>query len=105
MAANDPNYIEVEVAFATPQSQSLCRLSLDAGATVDDAIHAAQLQASFPEYRIADLATGIWGKLAAREQRLKSGDRVEVYRELERDPMEARRIRALGSVPGPSGSR
>jgi putative ubiquitin-RnfH superfamily antitoxin RatB of RatAB toxin-antitoxin module len=51
------------------------------------------------------MAVGIWGKRVTHEQRLRHGDRVEIYRELVRDPMEARRLRALGSLPAPSGSR
>jgi hypothetical protein len=54
---------------------------------------------------LPDMAVGIWGRRVTREQRLNCGDRVEVYRELVRDPMEARRLRALDSIPGPSGSR
>jgi putative ubiquitin-RnfH superfamily antitoxin RatB of RatAB toxin-antitoxin module len=97
--------IEIEIAFANRETQVLLALSVDAAATVADAIEAANLEAIFPQVRFADLATGIWGHRVARDQRLKNGDRVEIYRELERDPMQARRLRALGSVPDPSESR
>lgn len=104
---NDKNAaeIEIEVAFATPETQFLASLSLAAGATLADAIKASALEATFPQYCFDAFATGIWGHEAAREQTLKDGDRVEVYRALECDPMEARRLRALGSVPGRGESR
>ena len=97
--------IDIELAFASPEKQLLIALSLPDDATVADAIRMAKLGAAFPEFRFADMAVGIWGRRVAREQRLQQGDRVELYRELVRDPMEARRLRALGSAPGPSGSR
>ena len=97
--------IEVEVAFVAPESQFLIALSLAAGATVADALKASSLQVTFPQYCFETLATGIWGRRAEREQALKDGDRVEVYRALERDPMDARRLRASGSVPGRGESR
>lgn len=105
MPAKDPTRIDIEVAFATPETQVLQRLSLPAGATLGDALLAAKIETSFPQYDFGELATGIWGRLATREQRLQDGDRVEIYRALEVDPMEARRIRARDSTPDPSGSR
>lgn len=97
--------IDIELAFASPEKQVLLALQLVEGATVDDAIRKADLGATFPQYRFGEMAVGIWGKRVTREQRLNRGDRVEVYRELVRDPMEARRLRVLDSIPGPSGSR
>jgi len=97
--------IDIEVAFASPNAQVLIPLVLADGATVEDAIRAAQLDAAFPQYDFSKLAVGIWGKLVPREQRLSRGDRVEIYRELVRNPMEARRLRALGLTPGPCESR
>ena len=86
--------IDVELVFVTPDSEVLRTLQLEAGATVADAIAAGALHAMFSDYDFDLMATGIWGRRVEREQELKSGDRVEIYRELERDPMEARRLRA-----------
>lgn len=90
--------ITVELAFVSPQAESLLALQLESSATVADAITAAtaQLQHAHPGCNFEAMATGIWGQKVARDQRLKEGDRVEIYRELERDPMESRRLRALG---------
>lgn len=90
--------ITVELVFVTSHAESLLALQLDSSATVADAIAAAasRLQHAHPGCNFEVMATGIWGQKVARAQRLKEGDRVEIYRELERDPMESRRLRALG---------
>jgi hypothetical protein len=65
------------------------------GSTVADALEMSKIAAAFPDAAIAHLPTGIWGRPVERDQTLAEGDRVEVYRELEIDPKEARRLRAL----------
>ena len=87
--------IGIELVFVTPDSEVLSTLRLDASATVADAIAASELAASHPQLRFEEMPVGIWGRLVTHRQRLKDGDRVEVYRELEIDPMDARRLRAL----------
>ena len=87
--------INVEVVFGTPESQQLVSVSMPAGSTVADALEMSKIGAAFPDAAIAHLPTGIWGRPVERGQTLADGDRVEVYRELEIDPKEARRLRAL----------
>lgn len=89
--------ISVEVVFALPETQVLEAVELGDGASVQDAIDASGLRERFPEEQLDDLPTGIWGHLAEREQRLSSGDRVEIYRPLAMDPREARRQRSGAS--------
>lgn len=86
--------MNVEVVFALPDEQALIELELDNGATVADAIRAAGLRERFPSQNLDALSTGIWGRLAARDTVLSEGDRVELYRPLELDPRDARRLRA-----------
>jgi putative ubiquitin-RnfH superfamily antitoxin RatB of RatAB toxin-antitoxin module len=87
--------IDVELVFIAADAEFFSTLRLDGNATVADAIAAAELAASHPQLRFDEMPVGIWGRLTTHKQRLKDGDRVEVYRALEIDPMEARRIRAL----------
>ena len=94
MSESGAQWIRVELVFVAPRIEILRALRLPAGASVADAIAAADLRAVCPDYRIDELATGIWGEKVSREQQLQEGDRVEIYRELVRDPMEARRLRA-----------
>ena len=88
--------INVEVVFGTLESQQLISVSMPSGSTVADALEMSKIGAAFPEADIAGLPTGIWGRPVDRDQTLADGDRVEVYRELEIDPKESRRLRALG---------
>lgn len=83
--------IDIEIVFATPDSQVLVKVSLPGNATVADAIEASGLKSRFPTHDLDACAAGIWGSVVQREQRLRNGDRVELYRPLRIDPREARR--------------
>ena len=87
-------HLEVEVVYGDPQRQTLRQLRLAAGATVADAIAAAELERDWPELELDPDAVGVWGRKVSLGQALKSGDRVEVYRPLLADPKEVRRARA-----------
>ncbi len=97
--------ISVEVVFAAPESQLLVELRLMPEATVAEAIALSGLAAAFPQYALEELPVGIWGRLTTVTQVLRDGDRVEIYRELLIDPMEARRLKASVPAPDPSESR
>ncbi len=60
-----------------------------------DVIAASGIEQRFPDSDIAALATGVWARLVDRQHRVVAGDRIELYRELEIDPREARRKLAL----------
>lgn len=88
--------ISVEVVFARKDRQVLRTLQLAAGARVADAIRGSCLHEQFPGEPLDTLPVGIWGRPVERSERLRNGDRVEIYRPLEVDPKEARRQRATG---------
>lgn len=83
--------LKVELVFATPEEQQLISLTLPAGSTVNEAIQASRIDEQFPLQDLSGLEVGIWGRVVTRDQRLKAGDRVEIYRPLAMDPREARR--------------
>ena len=85
--------MQVEVAFALPERQFLATVEVDGGAAVEDAIRLCGVEQRFPEIRFDDLQVGIWGRLVERTHALREGDRVEIYRPLEMDPREARRLK------------
>ena len=96
--------IRVEVVFATEEHQELLEVSIPKGSMVGDAIALSGIASRFPGEDISKLEVGIWGRVVGRDQRLKPGDRVEIYRPLVLDPREARRrLAALGRTMGPSG--
>jgi len=86
--------IEVEVVYVTENQQFLKTLTLATGTRVDQSIEASGLFDDFPELESSENPVGIYGKKVSQNQVLKDGDRVEVYRPLEIDPMQARRNRA-----------
>lgn len=92
--ASDP--IRIEVAYAAPDAQFLCSLEMNEGSTIADAIAESGIQNECG-IRIEELTVGIWSKPATLQTGLHDGDRVEIYRPLKVDPMEARRLRARNS--------
>lgn len=88
--------MRIEVAWAHPDQQYLLTLDLPERSTVSDALAAARLMQPCPELSSADLVVGVWGQIekAPQTRQLQAGDRVEVYRPLLIDPMEARKARA-----------
>jgi len=86
---------EVEIVFALPEKQSLQKVLVEDGATVAEVIAKSGLMETFPDHRLAELATGVWGREVEENRVVKAGDRIEIYRPLELDPREARRQLAL----------
>ena len=85
--------ISVELVFAAPERQRLSTVQVPEGATVGDVFAAGCLQTDFPGHALDELQAGIWGKPAGRDEPVRDGDRVEVYRPLRMDPREARRLK------------
>ena len=86
--------IEVEVAYAQPDSQKIITVKVLPNATIEDAIEASEIASIFPEIDLSKVKVGVFSKPASLETRLSPGDRVEIYRPLIIDPKEARRLRA-----------
>lgn len=87
--------IQVEVAYARPDTQVLIPVTVEVGTTLEQAIHHSGVLRAFPEINLAVNKVGIFGKLMKREALLRAGDRVEIYRPLQADPKELRRQRAM----------
>jgi hypothetical protein len=86
--------IHVEVVYARPERQELIRLTLPAGATLQQALDASGLLPKYPEIDLATGKFGIYSKLAKLDTELRDRDRVEIYRPLIADPKEVRKQRA-----------
>lgn len=85
----------VEVVFVSaPHAADECTVSLGEGATLFDALRASGVLQRHPGIDLEHHAVGIWGERKPLDEKLRDGDRVEVYRALNVDPMEARRRRA-----------
>lgn len=97
-ATGEPSAVPATVAFSpAPRQVDQVRLSLPAGSTVADAVRASGLpqRHGLP----ADAPVGVWGKPRPPETPLRAHDRVEIYRDLQVDPKEARRQRYRGQRP------
>ena len=75
-------------------------LTLPRGATLVDAVHASGLLDRHAGIDLAQARLGIWGRVQAPQTLLREHDRVEVYRPLNVDPKEARRLRYRKSGRG-----
>jgi len=90
----DASKILVEVAYAKEHEQIIIPLNVDAGTTLGQAIQLSGILEQFPEIDLAQIKTGIFGKIAKADTELREMDRVEIYRPLIADPKESRRKRA-----------
>ncbi len=88
--------MQVEIVLALPDRQVLERVQVDEGATVADVIRRGRVRQAFPGIDVDRLQAGIWGRPVDRDHAVREGDRVELYRPLEIDPKEARRLKAGG---------
>ncbi|AMO47639.1 Electron transport complex, H subunit [Enterobacter sp. FY-07] len=90
--------IAVEVAYALPEKQYLQRVTLDDGATVEQAIVASGLLDLRDDIDLNVNKVGIYSRPAKLQDVVRDGDRVEIYRPLIADPKELRRQRAEKSA-------
>jgi len=88
--------LAVEVTFAMPDRQWLKKLDVSMDSTVLDVVTSCGLHEAFPEVDFSSFVVGVWGHEVDGTALLRDGDRIEVYRPLEVDPQEARRIRLKG---------
>lgn len=86
--------ITAEVVYAAAGLQILRRVELAEGSTVEQAINASGIAGMLPAGAIDGRHLGVFACKVAPDQIVQNGDRIEVYRPLTLDPMEARRRRA-----------
>ena len=86
--------INVEIVYAQPQRSIAKSLTVQPGARIADALAQAASDQAFSGVDFSGAAVGIFGKVAPRDQLLKEGDRIEIYRPLLEEPKLARRQRA-----------
>jgi putative ubiquitin-RnfH superfamily antitoxin RatB of RatAB toxin-antitoxin module len=83
--------IRVQLCHATPDSELLQDLEVEAGTTIEQAIAASGL---FPDIDLQQTPVGIFGKKKEPATVLRAGDRIEIYRAMHPDPAETKRRRA-----------
>lgn len=83
--------IDVELAWATRERQVLLAVRVAAGTTALQAVRQSGILEHCTDMEPDSLELGIFGHPVRHDQRLRAGDRVEIYRPLRLDPREARR--------------
>lgn len=86
--------IDVEIAYARPDTQLILKLRVPEGTTLEQAVRESGILERFPDIDLARNQVGIFGKLNKADTVLRNGDRVEIYRQLIADPKEVRKQRA-----------
>jgi putative ubiquitin-RnfH superfamily antitoxin RatB of RatAB toxin-antitoxin module len=86
--------IQVEVVYAGVGQPVRRRVELADGSTVMQAIGASGIAAVLPDGAIDPARLGIFARKVMPDRLVREGDRIEIYRPLSLDPMEARRRRA-----------
>ena len=94
----DPLMHAITVCYATPETVFLTTLEVREGTTIAGAIAVSQVLTRFPEIDLARNKLGLFGKLKPADTVVRDGDRIEIYRPLQADPMESRRRRARHRV-------
>ncbi|ADU70288.1 RnfH family protein [Pantoea sp. At-9b] len=84
----------VEVVYALPEKQYLRTVTLEEGATVEQAIKASGLLSLRKDIDLNTNKVGVYSRPVKLDDVLQDGDRVEIYRPLIADPKEMRRQRA-----------
>ena len=86
--------MRVEVAYALPDRQEIITLEVDEGCSIREAIESSGILQRFPDIDLAEQGVGVFSKKRELTDILELGDRVEIYRRLTIDPMDARRAKA-----------
>jgi putative ubiquitin-RnfH superfamily antitoxin RatB of RatAB toxin-antitoxin module len=87
--------INVEIAYAKPEKQTLISMSVAENCTVSEVILQSGILAECPKLKLESLSVGIFSTPCTLEKVVENGDRIEIYRPLQVDPKDARRQRAL----------
>jgi uncharacterized protein len=86
--------IQVTVVYSpAPREMNEIDLTLEVGATVQQALLAGGLEVVMPTLDLKKSVVGVWGRKVGLDHVLHEHDRVEVYRPLRVNPKTARRER------------
>ena len=84
----------VTVAYASRTQQIEIDCQIESDQTVLQVIERSGVLRHFPEIDITQQSVGINSRLVNLSSKIRPNDRVEIYRPLTLEPMQARRLRA-----------
>ncbi|MCH9745305.1 MAG: RnfH family protein [Proteobacteria bacterium] len=97
--------MQIEVAYALENKQTLLKIEVEAGTTLKQAIELSGILVLYPQIDLTKDKTGIFGKIAKLNTILREKDRVEIYRPLIADPKQVRKERAAQGKNMRSGKK
>jgi hypothetical protein len=86
--------VRADVVYADTERQILLRVELPQGSTIKHAIDVSGIARMIPDGAVDPHRLGVFASKVAPDHIVHEGDRIEIYRPLLLDPMEARRRRA-----------
>jgi putative ubiquitin-RnfH superfamily antitoxin RatB of RatAB toxin-antitoxin module len=86
--------MNVIVAYALPDVQTLLTIEVGEGCTLEQALALSGILLQHPEINWAHNKAGVNSRVRPMHTILKAGDRVEIYRPRVADPKTERRTRA-----------
>ena len=90
--------ITISVFYAPEFGEpDLRTVHLPDGATAEQAVQASGILAAHPELAVLDILWGVDGRRVRPQHALHDGDRIDLCRPLQVDPMTARRLRAAAA--------
>ncbi len=97
--------MNIEVAYALENKQTLLSLEVEEGITFKEAVEISGIIDKYPQIDLLKDKTGIFGKMAKLDTILREKDRVEIYRPLIADPKQVRKERAAQGKKMRSGKK
>lgn len=85
--------MRVTIIYASNKAQYIEELDVVENATVKSAIEQSNLLQQHSEVSLKNNQVGIFNQIVSFDTKIKESDRIEVYRPLTMDPMQARRLR------------
>ena len=88
------NKIAIKICYSNKLNITLLDISVSTKTTLLEAIEQCNIYDLHKEINLDTFKFGVFGNLKFKDYILQSGDRVEIYRPLVANPMDARRRRA-----------
>ena len=86
--------MKIQIAYINSDTEYLEDINASQDISVREALTQSGVLEKFPEISLELNKVGVFGEIVELGHVLSEGDRVEIYRPLSMDPMEARRLRA-----------
>ncbi|NKB38427.1 MAG: RnfH family protein [Gammaproteobacteria bacterium] len=91
---NKTSRLAVEVVYALKDQAYVQAVLVEPGTTLEEAIKQSDVLQKYPEIDLSLNRIGIYAELRNLQDIVDDGDRIEIYRPLQADPKDARRLRA-----------